>query len=265
MGYKRVLSAVLIVFALISMQACSRVEAGYVGIKVYLLGANKGVDQETLGVGRYWIGINEELYLFPTFIQNVRWTESSTDFSPSDEAVRFQDKNVMSLTADIGFSYSLKKEKIPTLFQKHRKGIDEITGVYLRGIVQNSFNLVGGTMEFSEINGTKKSEFLDKVTAKINESLSDEGFKIEKVTILDIRPPDSIKAAISSKMEAQQNAQRSKAEAESVVTKARAEAESIRMRQSTLSPAFIQYEAIQKWDGHLPNVNSGAIPFINVK
>jgi hypothetical protein len=46
-----------------SVVGCSKVPAGNVGVKVYLLGTNKGVDHEVLGVGRYWIGFNEELYL----------------------------------------------------------------------------------------------------------------------------------------------------------------------------------------------------------
>ena len=42
-----------------SVAACSYVPAGNVGIKVNLLGGDKGVDSEVLGVGRYWIGWNE--------------------------------------------------------------------------------------------------------------------------------------------------------------------------------------------------------------
>ncbi len=261
---KKYFSLFLIFTLCIFMVACSRVEPGYVGIKVYLLGTSKGVSQEVLGVGRYWIGINENLYLFPTFIQNVRWTESITDFSPRDEAIRFQDKNIMTLTADVGFSYTLQKEKIPNLFQRHRKGIEEITNIYLRNIIQNSFNVVGGTMEFSEINGNSKSIFLQKVLDEVNRSLKDEGFTIEKLTLLDLRPPEDVKKSISNKMQAQQLAQQAKAEAEATLTKAKAEAESIRLKTLTVTPLLIQYEAIQKWNGELPKVTSNVIPFINL-
>jgi hypothetical protein len=30
------------------------------------------------------------------------------------------------------------------------------------------------------------------------------------------------------------------------------------------SPALVQWQAVDKWDGHLPTVNGGAMPFINV-
>jgi len=255
----------LLVIVLATIIGCTKVPAGYVGVKVYLLGSSKGVDQEVLSIGRYWIGVNEDLYLFPLFMQNVRWTESETDFSPSDEAVRFQDKNIMTLTADVGFSYTLDSKKIPTLFQRHRKGIEEITGVYLRNIIQNSFNVIGGNMEFSDINGPMKSIFLEKVKAEISRAVGDEGFIIEKVTLLDLRPPKDVMQSISEKMKAQQDAQKAKAEAEAVITTAKGEAEAMRLRQLMITPNLIQYEAIKKWDGKLPNVSGGAVPFINVK
>ena len=56
-----------------------KVEAGYVGIKVNMLGSDKGVDSEVLGVGRYWIGWNQELFKFPTFQQTVSWTKPEND------------------------------------------------------------------------------------------------------------------------------------------------------------------------------------------
>ena len=66
--------------------ACSKVPSGHVGVKVYLLGGEKGVDSEELGVGRYYIGINEELYLFPTFKQNYVWTADEREGSESNES-----------------------------------------------------------------------------------------------------------------------------------------------------------------------------------
>ena len=67
----------LVTSIIASLAACSKVPAGHVGVKVYLLGSSKGVDTEELGVGRYWIGINEELYLFPTYMQNYTWVKGS--------------------------------------------------------------------------------------------------------------------------------------------------------------------------------------------
>ena len=118
-----------------ALAACSTVPAGHVGVKVYLLGGSKGVDSEELGVGRYWIGMNEELYLFPTFMQNYVWTKEETEGSPTDESLSFQTADGMTANADIGISYSIDPTKVTAIFQKYRRGVDEITDTFLRNMV----------------------------------------------------------------------------------------------------------------------------------
>ena len=87
------------------------------GVKVYLLGGDKGIDQEILGVGRYWIGWNEELYLFPTFQQNYVWTKDKTEGSPTDESITFQTKEGLSINTDVGISLSVERDILALLFQ----------------------------------------------------------------------------------------------------------------------------------------------------
>ena len=125
---------------LFSATGCSKVPAGNVGVKVYLLGKSKGVDMEILPVGKYWIGVNEELYLFPTFQQNYVWTKSPKEGSPDDESLTFQTVEGLSVNADVGISYHLDPDKIPTIFQKYRRGIDEITNIFMRNVVRDGFN-----------------------------------------------------------------------------------------------------------------------------
>lgn len=262
---KSSLSVVAIAILAVMLIGCSKVPAGYRGVKVYLLGKSKGVDSEVLGIGRYYIGVNEDLFLFPVFMQNVRWTESITDFSPKDEAIRFQDRNNMTITADIGFSYTIDEKAVPQIFQRHRKGIEEITDVYLRNIISSSFGVVGSKLEFTEMNGPAKREFLKAVTDEINTRLEGEGFSVAHVTILDMRPPEDVKNAIVAKMKAQQDAERAKAEAEATTTKAAAEAKSIRMRAESITPALVEYEKIQvqkimagRWNGVQSLVSGGS-------
>ena len=69
----------------VAFASCSKVPAGQVGIKFYLLGGEKGVDTEELGPGRYWIGVNEELYLFPTYTQNYTWMKELVERDRSEE------------------------------------------------------------------------------------------------------------------------------------------------------------------------------------
>ena len=88
------------VLAIFGTTSCSKVPAGNVGIIVHLLGGEKGVDSEEVGVGRYWLGFNDQLFLFPTFLQNYVWTADTREGSPTNEEFTFQTKEGLVVKAD---------------------------------------------------------------------------------------------------------------------------------------------------------------------
>jgi hypothetical protein len=91
--------------------SCSSVPVGHVGVKVYLYGGDKGVNDKVLPVGRYWIGINENLYIFPTYQINYVYTQSKTEGSPENEEFTFQTKEGMECSMDLGLSMHFDPEK----------------------------------------------------------------------------------------------------------------------------------------------------------
>ncbi len=267
----------LMVMMIGSVVGCTRVPPGQVGIKVYLNGGAKGVDHEVLGVGRYWIGMNEELYLFPTFQQNYTWT---TNGDTGDESITFQTKEGMSINLDVGISYSVDPLKIPVLFQKYRKGVNEITDIILRNAVRDALNDYGTEYTVEENYSTKKTELFDRVKDRLTIEFKENGILIDNIyAIGSMRLPDNVVAALNAKIEATQKAQRvenevleAKAEAEKNVALARGTAEANRIKLQSITPQLIEFEklriqeeAIKKWNGSLPTYNGGgAVPFINV-
>ncbi|MCE0874136.1 SPFH domain-containing protein [Pseudomonas monteilii] len=127
---KRLLAAVSLC-ALAVLGGCSKVPAGNVGVIVNLYGSEKGVELKEVGTGKYWVGINEELYLFPTFTQTETWTGAET--------ITFQTVEGMKVGGDVGITYAVAPDKVTTLFQKYRAGIDEITNKFLRNMVRDAF------------------------------------------------------------------------------------------------------------------------------
>jgi regulator of protease activity HflC (stomatin/prohibitin superfamily) len=269
-----------------SITGCSKVPAGNVGIKFYLLGGSKGVDTETLKPGRYWIGMNEELYLFPTFTQTVVWTNETIGGDSTDESIKFQDKDGLRASANIGITYSLEADKVPELFQKYRKGIDEITDIYLRRLVQDHFVRAAATRSIEDMYGSGKDKLLKDVQVSVSGATSPLGIRIENLYATDaFSLPPEIQASITNKQKATQVAQQkenelraaqadaekqratAQGEADSRLLLARAEAEAIRIKSDALknNPALIELEAVQRWNGVLPTFNGGgAVPFINV-
>ena len=254
--------------ALLVTVSCSKVPAGYVGVKVYLLGTDKGVDTEELGVGRYFLTPNEELYIFPTFQQNKTWQEDNSS------TFVFQTSEGLTIGADIGISYHLQPDKISSIFQKYRKGIDEITDIYIRNHIRNALNQEASTMKVTDIYGVKKSEFFNNVFTKIRDEIKPFGIIVDKVYLIgSFDLPDTVINALNSKIEATQKAQQreneiqqtiaeankvreeAKGRADAILTEAKAKARANRLITQSISSTLIEYNKIEKWSGDLPNSN----------
>jgi regulator of protease activity HflC (stomatin/prohibitin superfamily) len=282
------------VACLLGVAACTKVPAGNVGVKVYLLGNSKGVDVEELTPGRYWIGINEELYLFPTFAQNYTWTREWVDENGdskaqqselADESISFQTKEGLVVSADVGISYNVDPTKVSVLFQKYRKGIDEITDLYLRNMVKDALVTSASTRPIETVYGVGKAELLKEVEANVRAQVAPFGIQVEKLYWAgEFRLPPTVVASINAKIEATQKAQQrenevaqaraeadkaveqARGEAESRLINAKAEADAIRIKGEALAenPKLVELSAIEKWNGVLPTITGGAVPFVNV-
>jgi len=278
------LKLLLLAVVLFTVIGCSKVPAGNVGIKFYLLGGSKGVDYEELSPGRYWIGINEELYLFPTFTQNYVWTKNISEGSKNDESITFQTEEGMSVNADVGITYSIIPNKASTVFERYKKGIEEITDVFLRNMVRDAFVKSASTKAVESVYGKGKSALLEEVESAVRSQVDSMGISIEKIYLVgDMRLPKQVIDALNRKIQATQKsaqvenelreakatAQKKIAEADgtaiAILNVAKAQAKANKLLSSSLTKSLVDYKAIEKWDGKLPTVSSSATPFINMK
>lgn len=279
--FTNLLMLAVLVIGSMQLQGCSRVDAGYVGVKVNLLGSNKGVDSEVLGVGRYWIGINEELYLFPTFKQTVEWKSNNN----ASGAFQFQSKEGLSLSADIAMSYTINPEMVSTLFQTYRKGIDEITSIYLYSVVRDTIVQKAALRMAEDLYGGEgKNRFVADVTEEVTKKMKPVGINIDYIAIVgNVWLPRQVVDAIDAKVKAGQEAARremevasARAEAEKAVATAEGEArskkaiadanayailreaeaqnEANKLLARSITRELIDYELANKWNGVMPSV-----------
>lgn len=251
-----------------AVAACTKVPAGNVGVKFDLYGGDKGVTGEVVGPGKYWLNFNEEMYLFPTFTQNYVWTAGQDDGSLQDESLTFQDRDGTQINADVGISYAIDPQSADKIFQKYRKGIDEITDSYLRNFVRDAINNETSKLDVADVYGPGKEALMERVTARVKAQVEDIGLRIEKIYwIGPMRLPPSITNAINNKIEATQKAQqrenelatakaqaeiereKARGEADAKVIAAEGEAEANRKVAASLSPTLIDYIEAQRWNG----------------
>jgi regulator of protease activity HflC (stomatin/prohibitin superfamily) len=252
------------------------ISPGYVGVVVDLLGDKKGVEAHELHVGMHWIAPWKTVYQFPIFEQNDTWEGDREGF-------HFQTSEGMAVSADIGITFHLRPECIPMVFQKYRRGMDEITHTFIRNYIRDAINKAASRTHIEELY-SGKATFFEDVERHVREDLNPIGIELSRIYLIGrFHFPQNVIAALNSKIEAMQRAQQrenelreAEAEAKKQIAKAEGQArcaivqaESESKANSLLSksvtPELIQWQAVQKWDGKLPSVTSGATPFIQVK
>ena len=261
----------LLVFAFIQPFTIERVDAGHVGIKVNLTGDSRGVSKYQYKTG--WVVFNswtEDLYEFPTFQQHIE----------------FDQQQVISrggFPADIkpSFNYSLKPTAVGDMFVNLRLPIKEIEQGWLKTAIVGAVNDVANGWEVDSIFGHRQA-FEAAIVAECNLRLS-KWFTVSQMRS-NIVPPEALQESIIAKTKSVQQAEASiqqaiaaeadgkrkiavaKADSAETIINASAQAYSIRLKQKELTPNYIEFKKIEKWNGELPQTmagNSGSL--INIK
>lgn len=119
---------------------------------------------------------------------------------------------------------------------------------------------------------SRRQEFKQQIDDVLQARLKKYGIHVEDVSVVDLKFSDQFIQAIESKQIAEQQkeqahylAEKAKVDAEAAVNAAKGQAESQKLLQTSLTPAMIQKLALDKWDGHFPQVmGSGSVPFLNM-
>lgn len=266
----------LFVFFILWVLCFKMINPGYVGVVVDMLGDNKGVEAKEMHVGMHWIAPWKNVYQFPIFEQNDTWEGDREGFN-------FQTSEGMAVSADIGITYHLRPESIPLIFQRYRRGMDEITHVFIRNYIRDAINKSASKTRIEDLYSGKES-FFEDVEAHVKSDLAPIGIELSRIYLIGrFHFPPTVISALNAKIEAMQRAQQrenelreAEAEAKKQVAKAEgqakcailqaeAEAKANLVLAKSVTPELIQWQSVQKWDGKMPHVTGGALPFIQLK
>jgi regulator of protease activity HflC (stomatin/prohibitin superfamily) len=245
----------------ILFNSCERVDAGHVGVKVNMYGDNKGVDDVVAVTGMvFYNPITTKIYEFPTFIQHKEYKGENSFIVNSRDGSEFSVSPIMN--------YSVQRDKVPAIFSKYRRPLEDIEEGFLKTAVYDAFRLATNKYTADELI-SNRAVFEVEVRRLLDGQLLKEGFIINQFTS-NLIYPETFKKSIEAKNNAVQAALRAENEvktaeaqakikvataegnAQALLTSAKAEAEANRMKQQTLTPLLIQLEYVNKWDGKLP-------------
>ena len=233
-----------------------RIDSGHVGIKVNLFGDNKGVDDVVVVTGMvFYNPFTTRIYEFPTFIQHKEYTNEDSFVVNTKDGSEFSVSPIMN--------YSVQREKVPTIFSKYRRPLEEIETGFLKTAVYDAFRLATNKYTADELI-SNRALFEVEVRRLLENQLLKEGFIINQFTS-NLVYPDSFKNAINAKNNSVQQALKAsndvktaeanakikvataQGNAQAMLTIARAEAEANTLKQKTLTPLLIQQQWIEAW------------------
>lgn len=262
-----------------------RIEAGHVGIEINLAGNQRGASEIPIRTG--WIvysPLRTQVIEFPTYVQTVKWTRDLNEGHPLNEEMGFNSKEGMEIRVDVSLSYAIDPQRVPDFYVRYRvNDLELFTHGILRDIVRNSLNEVASTYTVEDIYGEHKAEFLRRVQTLIEQKIAPVGVSVQQFGFIGApRVPEVIAEAITAKAQAIQQAERARNElattqaeaakkiaeadgdARAMVTRAQGEADANRIRQNSLTPQLLelrrienQQAMIERWNGQLPEFESG--------
>lgn len=184
-------------------------------------------------------------------------------------------RDLQTVHTRIALNYHVKPEAAVSVFRD--LGNEPGTRIIIPS-VQEAVKAVTARFTAEELIA-KRTDVRDEIVTQLRERLARHGVVVDEFSIVNFNFSHSFNEAIEAKttaeqlkLKAERDLQRIEVEAKQRVVQAKAEAESLAVQRQQITPELIQLRqmenqrmAIDKWDGKLPNVSGGAVPFINVK
>lgn len=181
-------------------------------------------------------------------------------------------KDLQQVHTDIVVQYRMAPEKVPYIYGQFGLNVDD---KILGPGVNEAFKAVTAHYNSEELI-TKRDVVSTEILNHVKEKVAPFDIEVQGISLVNFGFSADYQKAIEakviatqSKLKAEQDLDRIKVEAQQAIATAEGRAKAIAIETQAINSqggaAYVQLEAIKKWDGKLPNVNGGgAVPFINV-
>ena len=218
-----------------------------------------------------------------TNLQTIVLTKDPQEGSKNDDSITVTSSEGLPINVDVSTSFTIDPAKVPSLYTKYRASVDTIAHTFMRQTIREGLQSYFAKYTAEELYSNKKEIARSEIQKFLAEKLGPDGFLINQFTLNTVRVPDQVTQAINGKVAMIQEAQKAEAEvrktealAKQRKAKAEGEAQAMRLKADaesyynetvakSLTPVYIQYKSLDKWNGTLPSVQAGgAVPFIQI-
>lgn len=253
----------VLILTMMSVTGCSVIRPGQSGVVFNRLSGN----MRTEGQGAVFVfpGVTT-VQAYPVSLRTYSMVARADEGSAkNDDSIDLPSREGQHIRQDISITYNTTSDKAAEVYRSFSGAeISEIENTFVRRTVITVAQTVAGSMSLTELISTKREELQSTIQKKLSEELAKRGFTLDNVNLGAAHLPASVEGQMQQKMAAQQDAQRAEYELQKqqVLAKAHiAEAEGVakanQIIQSSLTSAVLEKMKLEKWDGKLPQVQSG--------
>lgn len=275
-------AAVAILLLTAAMSAFTVITPGYTGVIFNRWTGSLRTVGQGMAIRMPWF---TQVQSYPTALRTytmvMRQGEGST---AGDDSIDLPTREGQHIRQDISVTYNTTQERAADVFRQFTGApVAEIENSFIRRTIITVAQNAAGQMSLSEIISAKRGDLQSAIETTLGGELSKMGFSLDKVNLGASHLPPAIENQMQQKMAAQQEAQQAEyelqkqetlakaavaqaqGEAQSVLVRAKAQAEANRLLTSSLNQTLVNYRAVDKWNGILPTITSGATPFIDLR
>jgi regulator of protease activity HflC (stomatin/prohibitin superfamily) len=239
-------AAGLIFLLLIIFASVKQVEPGMVGVKK-LFGK---VSNNTLESGLNLMNPLARVVMFDIRTENYTMSGVQDEGTVrGDDAIRVLSADGLEVIIDLTVLYKVVPSEAPRLLKEI--GTD-YKNVLVRPICRTGIRNNAVYYDAVSLYSTKRDEFQNRIFSAIESNFKERGLMLEQLLVRNITLPESVKAAIESKINAEQEAQKmtfvlqkERQEAERKRVEAQGIADYQKILSSGLSDRLLQYEMIK--------------------
>jgi regulator of protease activity HflC (stomatin/prohibitin superfamily) len=242
------LIAILMIIAGILTKSIVQIEAGSVGVKS-LFGK---VQNDVLPSGLHFINPFVEVKRLDIKTQNYTMSGVHDEgMKTGDDAIRVLTADGLEVTIDLTVLYKLLPSEAPRLVKE--TGVD-YTDKIVRPLTRTKIRDNAVYYEAISLYSNRRDEFQQRIFKSIEDDFKKRGLVLEQLLVRNITLPESVKATIEQKINAEQDAQKmqfvllkEKQEAERKRVEAQGIADYQRIINQGLSDKQLQYEQIKAY------------------
>jgi len=237
-----------IIFILLGIfSACvKQIDAGEVGVKV-LFGS---IQNDVMGSGLHFINPLLDVKRLDVKTQNYTMSGVNDEGNKvGDDAIKVLTSDGLEVTIDLTVLYRVVAGDAPKLLRE--TGIDYRDKI-VRPITRTKIRDNAVYYQAVDLFGNKREEFQNRIYKTIEEDFKKRGLMLEQLLVRNITLPNSVKASIESKINAEQDAKKmefvllkEKQEAERKRVEAQGIADYQRIINTGLTDQQLQYEQIK--------------------